>query len=192
VTVRDRLTAFRSRANLLRTKTGHYRPVGPAPGAPAALNVASLLPLGCTPTVTTPHRTRQPTAATRVTDLSGQNIWPGYPIGVALLLLSPSASPERVWLYAAKLDERCSCRTFRYLPVAFETAGTLRSSPFARDSGGPPTPRSPNPYASVVDHLTGNRANTNGADDVGIPAGAQKEKAPISCGNAKPAAGQAK
>jgi len=30
----------------------------------------------------------------------------GYPTGVALLLLSPSASPERVWLYAAELDER--------------------------------------------------------------------------------------
>jgi hypothetical protein len=29
----------------------------------------------------------------------------GSPTGVVLLLLSPSASPERVWLYAAELDE---------------------------------------------------------------------------------------
>jgi hypothetical protein len=79
----------------------------------------------------------------------------GYPTGVALLLLSPSASPERVWLYAAELDERLlaphiltSTRCIR-VPVAFETACAFRSFVVSPEFGGPPTPRSPNPCTSV-------------------------------------------
>ena len=77
------------------------------------------------------------------TALSGR-VAGGPRAGVILSLLSLSASPERVWLHAAELDERCSRRTFRYLPVAIEAACTFQSfPPLTPESGEPPTPRSP-------------------------------------------------
>ena len=46
----------------------------------------------------------------------------GSPTGVTSLLLSPSASPERVWLYAAELDERLLAPHIpRHLPVGLST-----------------------------------------------------------------------
>jgi len=79
---------------------------GPRPALPRHRTLPGLYHLAAHLQSPRPHRTRRPTTATGVADLSGQNICRGYPTGVALLLLSPSASPERVWLYAAELNER--------------------------------------------------------------------------------------
>jgi hypothetical protein len=72
-------------------------------------------------------------------DLSNHDMRPGYPTGVELLLLSPSASPERVWLYAAELDERL-------LAPNISTANPLHSRQLglaflvSPEFEGPPTP----------------------------------------------------
>jgi hypothetical protein len=66
------------------------------------------LPSGCTPTSSLRTQrarrpvTRHPVCLTCQVRTTSE----GSPRGVALLLLSPSASPVRVWLYAAELDER--------------------------------------------------------------------------------------
>lgn len=54
----------------------------------------------------------------------------GSPRGVALLVLSPSASPEREFSCTPlNLMSVCSRRTFRYLTVAVETACKIQSFP---------------------------------------------------------------
>jgi hypothetical protein len=115
-----------------------------------------------------PRRIRRPTHATRMADLSNQDMRPGYPTGVELLLLSPSASPERVWLYAAELDERLLAPNISMsTPLRSRQHAHVAHSLVRTEFGRPPTPRSPNPCPSVVDHVTGDRARNNRGDDTG-------------------------
>jgi hypothetical protein len=90
-----------------RTQIRNHRgaPAAPAPGFLATPNTARLLPPGCIPARTT----------ATMDSVANHRLWltcqirtcgRGYPSGVALLLLDPSASPGRVWLYAAELNER--------------------------------------------------------------------------------------
>jgi hypothetical protein len=73
----------------------------------ATSNAARSLPPGCTLTITAAATPRSAANHPPPVCLACQvrTSRRGCPTGVILLLLSPSASPERVWLYAAELDE---------------------------------------------------------------------------------------
>jgi len=106
----------------------------------------------------------------------------GSPRGVALLVLSPSASPERVWLYAAELDERLLAP---HIPVSTRCGrDSMHISlipSLARNSGDHHQLRvHPTRARRFVDHLTGASEN-NRVGDIGNTGRAPKD-APIRQG----------
>lgn len=73
-------------------------------------------------------------------------------MGVALQLLSPSASPEKVWLYAAELDEHS-------LAAAHSDFDPVAARQHAQ-SAHPLVSRNPE-YHQFRIHSTGDQARTN-------------------------------
>jgi hypothetical protein len=79
-------------------------------------------------------------------------------MGVALWLLSPSASPEKVWLYAAELDEHSLAAAHSdFYPVAVRQHARSAHSPVSWNPE----------YHQFRIHSTGDRARTNRAGDTG-------------------------
>jgi hypothetical protein len=98
-------------------------------------------------------------------------------MGVALELLSPSASPERVWLYAAELDEHSLAAAHSdFYPVAVRQHA---QSAHSLVSWNPE-------YHQFRIHSTGDQTKTNLPMTPGIPCRAMKD-APIGQEKAKPA-----
>jgi hypothetical protein len=94
---------------------------------------------------------------------------PPYPMGVALQLLSPSASPEKVWLYAAELDEHSLAAAHSdFYPVAVRQHAPSAHSLVSRNPE----------YHQFCIHSTGDQTRTNLPVIPGIPCRAMKD-API-------------